>query len=217
MTTRKRARKPPAAKPEPAKEAAEGPTIESLRADATRLSGQLLAAQARVKAMREALIWCSGASDFAPPDYSGAPEGGPPKTPAGKAYEGWEKICRPLLAKEAAAAPEPAAAAAPPEPEKAEAAAQPAEDEAKRQAARDEFNRAFTLNAEVRIDSIVGSEPARSLEGDLRSYIAFLERKYGMTVHAIDYQKRPRGEYMRATTTLLPEKRRSGNWFALAG
>jgi hypothetical protein len=39
----------------------------------------------RIEAMRDALIWCSGASDF---DY-----------PDGKARKGWEKVVRPLLDK----------------------------------------------------------------------------------------------------------------------
>jgi len=59
--------------------------------------------------------------------------------------------------------------------------------------------------------------PARaSVETDLRSYIHFLERKYGLTIHAIDYQKRRAGEYVKAVTTLGPETKRGGDWFALA-
>jgi hypothetical protein len=35
-----------------------------------------------IKALKEALIWCSGSNDFGP---------------GGKAHEGWVKTCRPLL------------------------------------------------------------------------------------------------------------------------
>ena len=39
--------------------------------------------QEKIRALQEALVWCSGASDFAP---------------GGKAHEGWVKTCRPLIA-----------------------------------------------------------------------------------------------------------------------
>jgi hypothetical protein len=76
--------------------------------------------------------------------------------------------------------------------------------------------KAFWLKAEVRVDHAT-QPPAPCVETDLRSYIHFLERKYGLTIHAIDYQKRPAGEHVRATTTLKPAPAVPGSWYALAG
>lgn len=45
-----------------------------------------LAAEARVKVLKDALLWCSGSDDFS--------EGG-------RAREGWLKICAPLIARAA--------------------------------------------------------------------------------------------------------------------
>jgi hypothetical protein len=110
---------------------------------------------------------------------------------------------KPAAAEEASQAQ--AAAAAAPEKPPAEAPESGARDETK----------ALWLNAEVRIDH-ADKLPAQCVETDLRSYIHFLERKYGLTIHAIDYQKRSAGEYVKAVTTLGPETKRGGDWFALA-
>jgi hypothetical protein len=52
------------------------------RALARHVIARLDAAEARGRALEEALVWCSGSQDFAP---------------EGKAREGWEKLCAPLL------------------------------------------------------------------------------------------------------------------------